>query len=178
MPFVCSGGKWRVCSRRLPCSQWAACASYPRVAHAPVEVALQQLHLSMGAPAPCACIMRSCKQCSPEVLLEGVADSEESVESGEESDEPESSDMEQEDRAGIDTCAGPAGIDAARPQGPAGTHAARPQRMSFHAWLCFMPRCYGCCCCKWLATPQAQAQAEARASTRPQQVQLARGVGD
>ena len=91
-----------------------------------------------GAPVPCACLMLSCKQCSPEVLLEGVADSEESVESGEESDEPESSDMEQEDRAGVGTCAGPAGIDAARPQGPAGTDAARPQCM------CFMPGCVSC----------------------------------
>ena len=38
-----------------------------------------------------------------------------SVESGEESDEPESSDMEQEDIAGVGRCAGPAGIDAALP---------------------------------------------------------------
>ena len=91
-----------------------------------------------GAPVPCACLMLSCKQCSPEVLLEGVADSEESVESGEESDEPESSDMEKEDRAGVGTCAGPAGIDAARPQGPAGTDAARPQCMRF------MPGCVSC----------------------------------
>jgi hypothetical protein len=75
--------------------------------------------------------MLSCKQCSPELLLEGVADFEESVESGEESDEPESSDMEQEDRAGVGTRAGTAGIDAARPQGPAGTDAARPQCMRF-----------------------------------------------
>ena len=49
-----------------------------------------------------------------------------------------SSDMEQEDRAGVGTCAGPAGIDAARPQGPAGTDAARAQRM------CFMAGCVSC----------------------------------
>jgi hypothetical protein len=83
-------------------------------------------------------------------------------------------DMEQDDIAGDSRCKGPAGIDAARPQGPAGIDAARPQRM------CFMRGCAsGQGVTVAAATgPQPRKRKHRQKRELPQQVQLARGVGD
>ena len=65
-------------------------------------------------------------------------DSAESMESGEESEGLDSSDVEQEGLAGVGMCVGTAGMDAVVPQGPAGIDAVRPQCM------CLMADCVTC----------------------------------
>ena len=68
----------------------------------------------------CACFLPSCSTC-----FGGSGAS--AVESEEEFEVPTSSDVEQEDPAGVGSSRGPAGIDAARPQ-----------------CMCFMPGCVSC----------------------------------
>ena len=65
-------------------------------------------------------------------------DSAESMESGEESEGLDSSDVEQEGLAGVGMCVGTAGMDAVVPQGPAGIDAVRPLCM------CLMADCVTC----------------------------------
>ena len=63
------------------------------------------------------------------VAVGDFTDSAESMESGEESEGLDSSDVEQEGLAGVGMCVGTAGMDAVVPQGPAGIDAVRPQCM-------------------------------------------------